>query len=329
MYLSTVPNRAILSHASDDATLLIIECSAADDSGVLEIGKDKTVTKLSLSKDKIGELNFGPSTKADGINAASPAYLEATLFLDDPLFDSLLNTLHSGKRPQWLRIEIEKAGTLGYGWEPDGSRMEWKIENSSGESCASPESACAGAARAALGSSQDALRGLGMGDGYGERTHRTFHGEETASAGAEAQWVRPFVLYALRHTFLTRLGEAGCDAWTLARIAGHSSIASSVGLPKIEGERANHVMKTTAPLGPKLVAHSKFEGDNRRDTDWLVCTIEAAGYSFSIPRIAKVASSKSFHSGEFSPQSPARRSITFAPQPSTSWRSAICRPICQ
>ena len=39
--------------------------------------------------------------------------------------------------------------------------------------------------------------------------------------------VRPFVLYALRHTFLTRLGEAGCDAWTLARIAGHTSIAMS------------------------------------------------------------------------------------------------------
>ena len=39
--------------------------------------------------------------------------------------------------------------------------------------------------------------------------------------------VRPFVLYALRHTFLTRLGGAGCDAWTLARIAGHSSIAMS------------------------------------------------------------------------------------------------------
>jgi integrase len=39
--------------------------------------------------------------------------------------------------------------------------------------------------------------------------------------------VRPFVLYSLRHTFLTRLGEAGCDAWTLARIAGHSSISMS------------------------------------------------------------------------------------------------------
>lgn len=39
--------------------------------------------------------------------------------------------------------------------------------------------------------------------------------------------VRPFVLYSLRHTFLTRLGESGCDAWTLARIAGHSSVAIS------------------------------------------------------------------------------------------------------
>lgn len=39
--------------------------------------------------------------------------------------------------------------------------------------------------------------------------------------------VRPFVLYSLRHTFLTRLGQSGCDAWTLARIAGHSSIAIS------------------------------------------------------------------------------------------------------
>lgn len=39
--------------------------------------------------------------------------------------------------------------------------------------------------------------------------------------------VRPFVLYTFRHTFLTRLGESGCNVWTLARIAGHSSIAMS------------------------------------------------------------------------------------------------------
>jgi len=39
--------------------------------------------------------------------------------------------------------------------------------------------------------------------------------------------VRLFVVYAFRHTFLTRLGESGCDVWTLARIAGHSSIKMS------------------------------------------------------------------------------------------------------
>lgn len=33
-----------------------------------------------------------------------------------------------------------------------------------------------------------------------------------------------FCLYTLRHSALTRLAESGCDAFTLARIAGHSSI---------------------------------------------------------------------------------------------------------
>jgi hypothetical protein len=37
--------------------------------------------------------------------------------------------------------------------------------------------------------------------------------------------VRPFVCIHCAIPFLTPLGEAGCDAWTLARIAGHSSIA--------------------------------------------------------------------------------------------------------
>jgi len=36
--------------------------------------------------------------------------------------------------------------------------------------------------------------------------------------------VKPFEPYCLRHTALTRLAESGCDTFTLARIAGHSSI---------------------------------------------------------------------------------------------------------
>jgi integrase len=36
-----------------------------------------------------------------------------------------------------------------------------------------------------------------------------------------------FVLHSLRHTMLTRLGESGADAFTIMRIAGHSSVTVS------------------------------------------------------------------------------------------------------
>jgi integrase len=39
--------------------------------------------------------------------------------------------------------------------------------------------------------------------------------------------VRAFVLYSLRHTMLTRLGECGADAFAIQKIAGHSSVLIS------------------------------------------------------------------------------------------------------
>jgi site-specific recombinase XerD len=39
--------------------------------------------------------------------------------------------------------------------------------------------------------------------------------------------VKAFVLYSLRHTMLTRLGESGADAFSIQKIAGHSSITTS------------------------------------------------------------------------------------------------------
>jgi integrase len=51
--------------------------------------------------------------------------------------------------------------------------------------------------------------------------------DRNKSTGTTEREIQPWVLYALRHTFLTRLGQSGCDAWTLAKIAGHSSITMS------------------------------------------------------------------------------------------------------
>ena len=43
----------------------------------------------------------------------------------------------------------------------------------------------------------------------------------------EYRFSEEFVLYPLRHTCLTRLGEAGADAFTIMRLAGHSSVTVS------------------------------------------------------------------------------------------------------
>lgn len=68
--------------------------------------------------------------------------------------------------------------------------------------------------------------------------------------------VRPFVLYSLRHTFLTRLGESGCDAWTLARIAGHSSIAIS---SRYVHPSEDAVMSALSRLDGHKIGHSETE----------------------------------------------------------------------
>ena len=65
--------------------------------------------------------------------------------------------------------------------------------------------------------------------------------------------VRPFVLYSLRHTFLTRLGESGCDVWTLARIAGHSSIGVS---SRYVHPSEDAVLDAMSRLGGHKIGHS-------------------------------------------------------------------------
>jgi len=70
--------------------------------------------------------------------------------------------------------------------------------------------------------------------------------------------VREFVLYSLRHTFLTRLGESGCDAWTLARIAGHSSITISA---RYVHPSENAVLSAVERLGGHKSGHSQNQAE--------------------------------------------------------------------
>jgi integrase len=74
--------------------------------------------------------------------------------------------------------------------------------------------------------------------------------------------VRPFVLYSLRHTFLTRLGESGCDAWTLARIAGHSSITMSTRYVHPSGDA---VIAAMTKLGGHNIGHSENQAELKRN----------------------------------------------------------------
>jgi integrase len=66
--------------------------------------------------------------------------------------------------------------------------------------------------------------------------------------------LRSFMLYSLRHTFLTRLGQSGLDVWTLARIAGHSSIAISA---RYVHPSEDAVLDAISRLGGHKIRHTE------------------------------------------------------------------------
>jgi integrase len=67
----------------------------------------------------------------------------------------------------------------------------------------------------------------------------------------ENSGVAHFVLHSIRHTFLTRLGESGCDAWTLAKVAAHSSIKVSSRYVHPSGDAVENAF-LRLPAAPEL-----------------------------------------------------------------------------
>ena len=90
--------------------------------------------------------------------------------------------------------------------------------------------------------------------------------------------VRPFVLYSLRHTFLTRLGESGCDAWTLARVAGHSSVAIS---SRYVHPSEDAVLAAISRLGRHNSGHNSKWGEPAGSGETETIPAESTGYLVS------------------------------------------------
>jgi len=86
--------------------------------------------------------------------------------------------------------------------------------------------------------------------------------------------VRHFVLYSLRHTFLTRLGESGCDAWTLARIAGHSSITISA---RYVHPSENAVLAAMERLGGHKNGHRDELAETRDSSSTVLLNSKSGG----------------------------------------------------
>jgi len=76
------------------------------------------------------------------------------------------------------------------------------------------------------------------------------------------------VIHSLRHTFLTRFGEAGADAFTIKKVAGHSSVT----IP----ERYIH----PTPEKPEC-AFERFSGLNKQAAEKVENDTESLQFRYS------------------------------------------------
>ena len=91
---------------------------------------------------------------------------------------------------------------------------------------------------------------------------------------------KEFVVHSLRHTMLTRLGEAGADAFTIMRIAGHSSVTAS--------QRYVH----PTPEGMER-AFKRFQELNATKAEVVAAGAEGLGLAAKIPTVKTKALRKS------------------------------------
>ena len=66
----------------------------------------------------------------------------------------------------------------------------------------------------------------------------------------------------LRHTALTRLAESGCDVFTLARIAGHSSITITQRYVQPQADAVERAFASWGKTPPEVQPENRQVGTN-------------------------------------------------------------------
>jgi integrase len=152
-----------------------------------------------------------------------PEYLEAA---PQPLKDVAVLILETGVRPgeavnlQWPDVYLQPAvhAELGYIAIRTGKSQKAKRNLSLTARAAEMLKARRGAVKSAW---------VFPGDSPDTAILGTSLDHQHDDVRAALKLPKDFVIHSLRHTMLTRLGEAGADAFTIMRIAGHSSVTVS------------------------------------------------------------------------------------------------------
>ena len=97
---------------------------------------------------------------------------------------------------------------------------------------------------------------------FNKDTAKDQHAKAISDANAEAERkgsrkLAHFQPYVLRHTALTALAQAGCDAFTLARIAGHSSITITQRYVHPQADAIERAFASFVAPGPKQLQSAK------------------------------------------------------------------------
>jgi len=87
---------------------------------------------------------------------------------------------------------------------------------------------------------------------------------EAKKANQKPKLLKPWVLYSFRHTFLTRLGKSGCNIWTHARLAGHSSIEMSLRYVHMD---ENAAVDAISSMAGHKIGHSAQNEEIREETE--------------------------------------------------------------